>query len=86
MAKGHSSDVIVLSHLEMAWFSIECAAARSVPFECSTRPFCHWAFTPLKLRCCFLLSIAFWNVSERNAPLSACYDLTVTWYCCANFS
>jgi hypothetical protein len=77
MAKGHSSAVIFLSHIEIAWFSIERAAAHSVPFERSTRSFCHWAFTPLKLRYWFLLSIAFWNVSERNAPLSALYDFTV---------
>jgi hypothetical protein len=50
MAKGHSSAVIVLSHLEIAWFIIERAAVHSVPFERSTRPFCHWAFTQLKLR------------------------------------
>jgi hypothetical protein len=31
MAKGHSSAVIVLFYLEIAWFSIECAAAHSVP-------------------------------------------------------
>jgi hypothetical protein len=39
MAKGHSSAVIGLSHLEIAWFSIERAAEHSVPFERSTRPF-----------------------------------------------
>jgi hypothetical protein len=70
MAKGHSSAVIVLSHLEMAWFSVERAAAHSVPFE---RQLGHFftGLTPLKLSCWFLLSIAFWNVLERNAPLSA---------------
>jgi hypothetical protein len=50
MAKGHSSAVIVLSHFEIAWFSIDRAAAHCVPLDLSARPFCPCAFTPLKLR------------------------------------
>jgi hypothetical protein len=49
MAKGHSSAVIVLSHYEIAWFSIDRAAAPSVPFDLSPSPFYHCVFTPLKL-------------------------------------
>jgi hypothetical protein len=38
MAKGHSSAVIVLSHCEIAWFSIDCDAAHSVPVDLLTKP------------------------------------------------
>jgi hypothetical protein len=71
MAKFLSSGVIVLSHFEIAWFSIERAAAHSVLFDLSTSPFCHCVFTPLKLSFWFLLSVYFWNVLVRTAPLSA---------------
>jgi hypothetical protein len=55
MVKGQSSGVIVVSHFEIAWLSFDCAAAQSVPFDHSTRPFCHWALTPLKFNFCFFL-------------------------------
>jgi hypothetical protein len=71
MTEGRSSSVIVLSHLEVAQFSIELAAAHSVLIDLSTSQFCHCACTPLKLSFCFLLLISFWKVSVQNAPLSA---------------
>jgi hypothetical protein len=39
MAKGRSSDAIVFSHFEIAWFNIERDAAHSVPFDLSTNRF-----------------------------------------------
>jgi polyferredoxin len=59
MAKGQSSGVIVLSYFEIAWLSIDHAAAQSVSFERSKRPFCYAALTPLNMSFWFLLSIAF---------------------------
>jgi hypothetical protein len=78
MAKCHDSAVMVLSHFEIAWFSIERAATHIVPFDLSTSPFFQFAFTPLKLIICFLLSMSFGNFLARNAPLLACYDSTLT--------
>jgi hypothetical protein len=79
MAKGHSSAVMVLSRFEIAWFSIDRAAAHSVPFDLSIRTFCHCVFRPLKISRWFLLSMAFWNLSVGKALLSAWYYSTVTW-------
>jgi hypothetical protein len=59
MSKGHSSAVIVSSHIEIAWFSIERDVAHNVPLDSSMRLFCPCAFTPLKLMRWFLLSVAF---------------------------
>jgi hypothetical protein len=50
---------MMFSHLDIAWFSMDLAAAHNVPLECSTRPFCPCAFTPLKLMFCHFASISF---------------------------
>jgi hypothetical protein len=62
MAKGQSSGVIVLSHFEIAWLSIDRAVAQSVPCDRSTRPFCHCELTPLKFIFCFLWFFFFFVI------------------------